>query len=319
MSNENNQQLVTVQPVQGGAISLVVEPQALIDRTRQVKQVVAEVMQKDVHYGTIPGTKGLSLLKPGAEILMSAFNIGIDPVVEDLSDKGEVHYRVKATGIALATGLPLGSGVGECTSREEKYAWKKANSDQEFNDAHPSRRRVKHKPRWQGSKVVGTYTELQVRMDPYDKANTILKMAKKRATTDLILSLLAVSDMFEGEGDMNPYQQNQANPTPAPAQEYQQFTNQPPQQPAPPPQYETVPTAESVVPPAPKPGSKFADQNQVQMMETAAKNAGLELADVVELLQIPDVKFIPKTRIDSILDYIRVAASGPEQLEQENG
>lgn len=161
-----------------------------------IQQVMAAVMKKDVHYGTIPGTPKPTLYKPGSELILTTFHIGVDPSenVTDLSTYDEIRYRVAAKGFSQATGTTLGYGVGECSSNEEKYKWRKPVCDQEFDETPDDRKRTVWK---KGSNGGAPYQLKQVRMNPPDVANTILKMAKKRAQIDMTLTVTAASDVFE--------------------------------------------------------------------------------------------------------------------------
>lgn len=155
-----------------------------------VKDVMNEVMQKDTHYGTIPGTKQPSLYKAGAEKIMSTFRLAADPEVEDLGTDGEIHYRVKVR-ILSSNGQFLGAGIGECSSREDKYAWRAAVCDEEWDDTPENRRRIKY-AKWQGK----VEKKKQIRTSPADVSNTCLKMAKKRGLIDGVLTVTAASDLF---------------------------------------------------------------------------------------------------------------------------
>lgn len=155
-----------------------------------MQDVMAEVMKKDTHYGIIPGTKQPSLYKAGAEKIMSTFRLAADPAVEDLGRDGEVHYRVKVS-ILSASGVFLGAGMGECSSSEDKYAWRAAVCEEEFEATPENRRRLKF-AKWQGK----VEKKQQVRTNPADVANTILKMAKKRGMIDGVLTVTAASDLF---------------------------------------------------------------------------------------------------------------------------
>src|SRR5207342_1336343 len=152
--------------------------------------VMQEVMKDGTHYGTIPGTKSKSLYKAGAEKLMATFRLAGDPEVEDLGGDGEIHYRVKVR-LTSASGQFIGAGVGECSSQEDKYAWRAALCDEEYDDTPENRRRIKYS-KWQGK----VEKKKQVRTNPADVANTILKMAKKRAQVDAVITCTAASDIF---------------------------------------------------------------------------------------------------------------------------
>lgn len=155
-----------------------------------MQDVMLEVMKDDTHFGIIPGTKKRSLYKAGAEKIMSTFRLAADPEVTDLSRDGEIHYRVKVS-ILSASGAFLGAGIGECSSGEDKYSWRAAVCDEEFDDTPENRRRIKYS-KYQGR----VEKKKQVRTNPADVSNTILKMAKKRGLIDGVLTVTAASDLF---------------------------------------------------------------------------------------------------------------------------
>jgi hypothetical protein len=157
-----------------------------------VQQVLNGVMKAKTHYDVIPGTDKPTLLKPGAELLCMAFRIAPEYVTEDLSGHDEVRYRVICKGVHQQTGLVLGAGMGECSSSEEKYKWRRAVCDEEFDDTPEERRRKKYARGKQGSH----YVIKQIRTEPADVANTVLKMAAKRAQVAMTLNVTAASDMF---------------------------------------------------------------------------------------------------------------------------
>lgn len=183
-----------------------------------IQDVMLEVMREGVHYGKIPGTNGKSLWKPGAEKLAATFRLAAKPRVEDLSGDGEIHYRVFVSLVAK-DGTFVGEGVGECSSREEKYSWRKTVHPKEYDSTPENRRRVKYDRSGNETK--------QIRTNPWDVANTILKMAKKRAQVDAVITATAAGDIFTQDIEElpeevvaelvgNPPQRNE----PAPPKEY---------------------------------------------------------------------------------------------------
>ena len=165
-------------------------------QVQRIQEVMAAVMQKDVHYGIIPGTQKPTLYKPGSEKILSTFRIAAHPKeIEDLSTNDEIRYRVKVYGVAMENDQILfGVGVGECSSSEEKYKWRRPVCDGEFNDTPEDRKRLK----WvKGYNEKPDYQIKQVRTNPSDVANTILKMAKKRAQIDMTLTATGASDVFD--------------------------------------------------------------------------------------------------------------------------
>ncbi|MDD5366969.1 MAG: hypothetical protein PHR30_16655, partial [Gallionellaceae bacterium] len=115
----------------------------VVGRVRRIQEVMQTLMKPDVHYGTIPGTPKPTLYQPGAELLCSTFRIAPSPQVEDLSTSNTVRYRVTMRGILQTTGEMLGEGVGECSSDEEKYRWRRPVCDEEWNETAEDRRREK--------------------------------------------------------------------------------------------------------------------------------------------------------------------------------
>lgn len=161
-------------------------------RALQIQQLMQSMMKPNVHFGVVPGCKSPSLYKPGSELLLMMFRIAVDPIVEDLSDAEHIRYRVRCRGLALDGSL-VGIGVGECSTAEEKYSYRRAVCEEEFKAADPLRQRVKWSKGEKGGKA---YSINQVRMNPADLANTVLKMAKKRAQIDMCLTALGASDIF---------------------------------------------------------------------------------------------------------------------------
>jgi len=179
-----------------------------------IQEVMASVMKDGVHYGTIPGTPKPTLYKPGAEKIFSTFRIAGEPEVEDLSTPDEIRYRVVFKATSQATGIFLGAGNGECSSEEEKYKWRKPVCDQEWEEASPDERREV----WKRGKE--PYKLKQVRIRPSDIANTILKMATKRAMVAACLLVTAASDVFDQDIEDLPegYEVNGTTTKPGPRQ-----------------------------------------------------------------------------------------------------
>ena len=163
---------------------------AVIARVRRIQEVMKAVMKKDTHYGVIPGCKKESLYKPGAEVLLLTFRIAAEaPIVEDLSTPDAIRYRVTRNG--TVNGVLVASGIGECSSDEEKYKWRKAVCDQEFDETPADRKRSA----WKNGRD-GVYQVKQIRTNPADVANTILKMADKRGYVAMSILATAAGDIF---------------------------------------------------------------------------------------------------------------------------
>ena len=161
--------------------------QQVLQHAMVVQEVMAAVMKPEIHFGKIPGTDKPTLFQPGADKLLMAFRIAPEFDIEDLSTADCVRYRVTCRGVHQVSGVALGSCVGEASSNEEKYKWRRAVNDKEFEAAPITHRRVKYGK---------SYEVKQVRTEPADVANTVLKMAEKRAKIGMVLNVTGASDMF---------------------------------------------------------------------------------------------------------------------------
>ena len=166
--------------------------QTMMADSAALAQLRSVVMVEHVDYGTIPGCGDKpALFKPGAEKVLKWFAVAVaDIQIEDLSGPGFVRYRLIVTG-KTPDGIVRGLGIGECSSQEEKYAWRAATCPEEFRATPDTARREKWK---RGNK--GGYKVEQVATNPADVSNTVLKMAKKRATVDLALTACNASALF---------------------------------------------------------------------------------------------------------------------------
>jgi len=164
----------------------------IVGRMRSVEQIVGEVMEEGVHFGDVPGVPGQQMIdKPGVEVLAATFQLALDYVVDaTTTPDGELRYIVKCRVLQQATEAYLGSGMGECSTAETKYLWRRASKD-EYEAAGEDRRRVKT---WT-DKRGGTEQTLQIRENEADKANTALKQACTRAARDAVLGVLGVRGM----------------------------------------------------------------------------------------------------------------------------
>jgi hypothetical protein len=129
-------------------------------RVKMLKEFVREHMTDGEDYGIIPGASPKpTLFKAGAEKLNAIF--GLAPILEVTNrvedwDNGFVAYEVKVTLLNKRTTNIEAEGLGSCNSRERRYK----------------------------------------NQDAANIANTLLKMAKKRALIDATLSATRASGLF---------------------------------------------------------------------------------------------------------------------------
>lgn len=121
-------------------------------------QIVIQQAVKPGHdIGIIPGTNKPTLLKPGAEKIVMMMGLSSRyEIMDKVEDYDKGFFSYNIRCTLSRNDYDICEGVGNCNSRESKY----------------------------------------VKADPYSIANTILKMAKKRAYVDAALSVASLSDIF---------------------------------------------------------------------------------------------------------------------------
>lgn len=201
----------------------------VIERTKKIREVMEAVMKNGVHYGVIPGTPKPTMYQPGADVLNVTFRIAPKIVIEDLSSDDEIRYRIIVRGVHQATDENLGEGAGECSSNEEKYRWRKAVCVEEWNETPADQRREK----WAKDRQGKGYKVKQVRTSPADVANTVLKMAVKRAKVAMTIGVTAASDVFAQDledlsEELREHLTDEAVAAPAPPQPAQRKSEQQP-------------------------------------------------------------------------------------------
>lgn len=193
-----------IQPVQPQVVVPWKSTSAIKQRAEAIQHLLKEVMNEatqqsnwDGDFGKIPGTGGKpSLLKAGSEKILAMFEMAVDPIVEDLSTEDCRRYRVTCRILHAPSGNFLGSGVGECSTDETKYKWKRTYSKKEYDAADPDRRKIKFSQFKGNNGMWEDKEEYLIRTEPADLANTVLKMAKKRAQIDATLTVTGASSMF---------------------------------------------------------------------------------------------------------------------------
>jgi hypothetical protein len=180
----------------------------LVQQVKLIQQVMHDVMKKDEHYGVIPGTGNTpSLLKPGAEKLGFVFRLMPRFDVETI-ELGNDHREVRVTCNLeqIHTGRFFGSGVGSCSTMEGKYRFRSEVIEGPDGNPLPVPKAYwdSRDPKFIGGAWFGVkkrdkqwvITHKVEHDNPADYYNTVLKMAKKRAHVDAILTATAASDIF---------------------------------------------------------------------------------------------------------------------------
>jgi hypothetical protein len=158
---------------------------ARLDSLKKGRERIAAIQKKlmrpGVDYGKIPGTGDRpTLLKPGAEKLADfyRFAAGMAASLSEGDDEKTpaIRYEVRCTlHLGTLDGPIVATGWGVCTSWEKKYRYRK-----EWYTTASGKRESRQAPN----------------NDPWEQANTILKIAEKRAFIDAVLRATASSGLF---------------------------------------------------------------------------------------------------------------------------
>jgi len=187
-----------------------------------ISDFIKKQMTPGVDFGQVPGTGETSkpsLFKPGAEKLVFLYGLRLHTDFERQIDPTTGHLTVFArTVVNSPFGDYLGDGSAVCSTRETKYAFKRAGvicpkcgketvikGKPEYNNGVPN---------WVclGSKG-GCNTKFDERApeiinqngqaptNPFDFYNTVVKMAQKRSVVASVLLTTAASSYFTQDAD----------------------------------------------------------------------------------------------------------------------
>jgi hypothetical protein len=179
------------------------EPQGMVMTTqeaqaelRRLQEFVHGVMKPGVDFGVIPGagTKP-TLLKPGAEKLNEIYGYAPElEVTQRVEEWGKtppfLMYEVKVS-LRNRHGRIVAEGIGSCNSMEVKYRYRNEYSwhnTKPAGDGWEQRTKKGENQTFWARRVINEETA--------DIANTLLKMAKKRALIDATLSATRSSELF---------------------------------------------------------------------------------------------------------------------------
>ena len=315
-----NQQLQRIEPPQAMALDAVGRKAAiddLLNKVALVQEVMTKVMHDGEHFGKIPGCGDKpALLKAGAEKLGMTFRLQPRFDVSE-RDLGNSHREYSVT-CTLSDGT---QGVGSCNTMESKYRYRTAERRcPKCGKAAIIQGKSEFGGGWlcwakkQGCGAKFAADDFSITSqnagkvehdNPADYFNTCLKMGKKRAHVDAIITATACSDIFTQ--DVEEMVQNAEAGKP----DISELTVQPKPAPGPTP----APTA---VPSAPQPTTAYRDrlcailQPQIpialeyfQKVSAILPNEGLD--------DIP-LDFIPATKeeMSALMRAIGEFASGDE-------
>src|ERR1035437_4752061 len=206
---------------------------AITKGQERVLRMQQELLVEKVDYGNVPGVDKPSLAKPGAEKLCLAY--GLVARIETVLIPGDGVTPPTLTYDAACwlhvgsfDGPIVGMGHGTCSSFEVKYRYRDDKlkcPDCEMPLRHSKAPRTgwycwreKGGCGWQttddNDPIVKSQTVGQINNpDPHDLANTLMKMAEKRAHVDATLRTTGASGIFTQDMEENV----PSDQTPAPA------------------------------------------------------------------------------------------------------
>lgn len=193
----NEQRAVTNVPNAG--LTMVVDFAQLKQRIAQLQLFVREYMVPGEDFGIIEGTGSKpTLLKPGAEKLCDVYGLSageaqIEFTRDDTKTPTYISYRVSLPLVSRVDGRIIMVGVGSANSWEKKHRWRWV-----FDNELPSGMSTEGlRTQTNTGRNGKPYTKYRVPNDEIDDIdNTLLKMAKKRALVDAVLSATRSSALF---------------------------------------------------------------------------------------------------------------------------
>lgn len=183
-----------------------------LSKVKSLQATLKSILVENHDYGKIPGCGDKpTLLKPGAEKILMSLGITssyeLIEHTEKFEGKGFFAYTVKC--ILLKNGQKITEGLGHANSREKKWAYESVYEKDLPEGTDTS---LLKKREFNGKN--GTYYKYEIEADVNSKANTILKMAKKRAQIDAVLTVASLSEIFTQDfDDLPPVEEPTSKPT----------------------------------------------------------------------------------------------------------
>lgn len=224
-----------VPPNRSQAMELTVEQVG--DQINKIQLLMKSHLIVGTHYGKVPGTEKDTLFKAGAEKICFMFRLAPTYDIRETWDGPHMTVNVRCDLIHIPTGQLVGSGHGMGSTKEAKYAWRKAERTcPKCGKPQIIKGKAEYGGGWlcfakrggcgakfpDGDKSIeGQQTDRIPNPDLPDTFNTVVKMACKRAHVAATLTATAASDVFtqdleEGYEDHTPPRVDPPAP-PAPA------------------------------------------------------------------------------------------------------
>jgi hypothetical protein len=198
---------------------------ALKKGAERIARIQRALMEKDVDYGVIPGTKKPTLLKPGAEKLCLAYSLAADFLPKRTIGNGQdappLSYLTRCDLHRGSIDGPIVAvGYGAANSWETRYRYRAAERTCPACGASGTILKSKHgKPEWfcwakrGGCGATFALDEAAIteqvlgqidNPDPFDLDVTLAKMAEKRAHVDATLRATGASSLFTQDVEDKP-------------------------------------------------------------------------------------------------------------------
>lgn len=190
---------------------------AFIDATEHnlalLTDMVDRILVEGDDYGVLPGTKRLSLWKPGAATIAAGMGCHVEATIlhrEIDPDRGFVLYEHEARVYRNEDRLVVAYGQGACNNYEIKYRYRQSGRScpncsvesiipSQFDPGYycfPKKGGCGDKFAEFDERITQQETGRVPNPDPLELANTILKMSEKRAGVDAVLALPGVARFF---------------------------------------------------------------------------------------------------------------------------
>jgi hypothetical protein len=181
------------------------EAEEVSNLVNKLSNFYRHVLKQGTDYDIIPGTPKPTLLKPGAELLLRYFNLRAEiksmQSIEN-TDPNNPYFQYNVTiAIYNSNGEKLGEGMGSANSRETKFAYRwvseknvPANLDKKILEKKVNKGEILYK-------IPSSPSEI------FSIANTIMKMAQKRALVSAVLMVTGASRIFTQ--DLEDYAENE--------------------------------------------------------------------------------------------------------------
>jgi len=180
------------------------------ENIKQAEKLTMSVLEREIDYGQLPGTPAPGLFDPGASKIINGFNCYPDyRVLYRVEEDSVISYVIQSVLISRQNQMVVGTGIGSASTKETKYKYRWVTDPQNYGQTPEQIKALK--TRTKGGRD-GTRLEYRINNPEYGElANTIVKMAAKRADVDAAQSLPGVNSalrkMFTGKGQ-KPQQQD---------------------------------------------------------------------------------------------------------------